>query len=137
MSSHISTVPLSAGILASQIGVDALIIGSGGISQVRRFQISTNGGEEPKWSPKGNELFYRNGQKWMKVDIGLGSSVTVGKPENLFEGPFVNVPGYSYDVGPGAQKFMVLLEAGAGSSSEVRIVLNWFNELRARLDKTQ
>jgi serine/threonine protein kinase/Tol biopolymer transport system component len=101
----------------------------------RRFQISTNGGEEPKWSPKGNELFYRNGQKWMKVDISLGSSVAVGKPENLFEGPFVNVPGYSYDVGPGAQKFLVLQEAGAGSASEIRIVFNWFNELRAQVSK--
>ncbi len=103
----------------------------------RRFQISTNGGEEPKWSPKGNELFYRNGQKWMKVDISLGSPVAVGKPENLFEGPFVNVPGYSYDVGPGAQKFLVLQEAGAGSSSEIRIVLNWFNELRAQMNNPQ
>jgi hypothetical protein len=57
----------------------------------------------------------------------------VGKPESLFEGPFVNVPGYSYDVGPGARKFLVLLEAGAGSASEIRIVLNWFDELKSRM----
>jgi serine/threonine-protein kinase len=102
-----------------------------------RLQISTEGGEEPIWSPQGNELFYRNGQKWMKVAIKLGSKVVVGKPEALFEGPFVNVPGYSYDVGPGARKFLVLLEAGAGSASEIRIVLNWFDELKSRMSKTR
>jgi len=98
-----------------------------------RLQISTEGGEEPIWSPKGDELFYRNGQKWMKVAVKLRSTVVVGKPESLFEGPFVNVPGYSYDVGPGARKFLVLLEAGAGSASEIRIVLNWFDELKSRM----
>src|SRR3972149_1341479 len=33
------------------------------------WQISTGGGQEPVWNPKGSELFYRNGSKIMAVDV--------------------------------------------------------------------
>ena len=34
-----------------------------------KWQISTDGGTEPVWNPNGRELFYRNGNKMMAVDI--------------------------------------------------------------------
>lgn len=37
-----------------------------------RWQISTAGGEEPRWSPDGRELYYRNNNLFMSVTVAAG-----------------------------------------------------------------
>ena len=37
----------------------------------RREKLSTGGGAEPIWSPKGDELFFRAGRKVMVVPVRL------------------------------------------------------------------
>ncbi|HLN57338.1 MAG TPA: protein kinase, partial [Thermoanaerobaculia bacterium] len=49
--------------------------GSGG-----RVQISTGGGTEPLWSPDGQELFFRNGDEFLAVEIGKGAVPEAGRP---------------------------------------------------------
>jgi serine/threonine-protein kinase len=94
-------------------------------------QISDDFGEEPVWSPKGDELFYRNGDKWMAVSISTEPEFTAGTPQVLFEGPFNNVPGISYDVAPDGQRFLVLQpEYDDSQIRELHVVLNWFDELK-------
>jgi serine/threonine protein kinase len=95
------------------------------------WQISTDFGEEPIWSPKGDELYYRNGDKWMVVSISTEPEFSAGKPQILFEGPYLNVPGLSYDVSPDGQRFLVLVPAHDDSAvKELHVVLNWFDELQ-------
>jgi Tol biopolymer transport system component len=55
------------------------------------WPISYDSGEEPIWSPKGDELFYRSGNKWMVASISTEPEFTVEKRQVLFEGPYVNV----------------------------------------------
>src|SRR5262249_2478072 len=53
-----------------------------------KWQISTEGGQSPAWSPKGNELFYRTGrsnENLMAVDIQTQPTFSAGKPRLLFE----------------------------------------------------
>ena len=71
-------------------------------------QISDDFGEEQIFSPNGDELFYRNGDKWMVVSISTEPEFKPGTPQVLFEGPYKNVPGLSYDVVPDGQRFLVL-----------------------------
>jgi serine/threonine-protein kinase len=97
-----------------------------------RRLVSTDGGEEPRWSARG-DLFYRNGQQWMAVAVAPGAAFSAGRPQALFEGPFPNVPGYSYDVTADGQRFLMAREAIAGRSREIRIVLNWFDDLKQRV----
>jgi serine/threonine-protein kinase len=100
-----------------------------------RRLVSTEGGEEPRWSARG-DLFYRNGQQWMAVAVTPGASGTAfsaSRPQTLFEGPFPNVPGYSYDVTSDGRRFLMAREAVTGRSREIRIVLNWFDELKQRV----
>jgi Tol biopolymer transport system component len=97
-----------------------------------RRLVSTEGGEEPRWSARG-DLFYRNGQQWMIVAVASGKTFSAGRPQPLFEGPFPNVPGYSYDVTADGQRFLMAREAIAGRSREIRIVLNWFEDLKQRV----
>ena len=57
-----------------------------------KWQVSTDGGSEVAWSPKGNELFYRTGarkEKMMVVDYQTQPTFSAGKPRLLFEGNYV------------------------------------------------
>jgi hypothetical protein len=54
-----------------------------------KWQVSTEGGTEPVWNPKGHELFYRSGNKLMAVEYEAQQSFSPGKLKELFEGPYV------------------------------------------------
>ena len=97
----------------------------------RVWQISDDFGEEPIWSPKGDELFYRDGDKWMVVSISTEPEFAAGTPQLLFEGPYHNIPGVSYDVTPDGQSFLMLQpEYDDSAVRELHVVLNWFDELK-------
>jgi serine/threonine-protein kinase len=99
-----------------------------------KWQISTEGGTEPVWNRNGRELFYRNGDKMMAVDITAQPNFTAGKPRVLFEGHYVPPPGTSpnYDVSPDGQRFLMIKPSDAGDAapSQINVVLNWFEELK-------
>jgi hypothetical protein len=103
-----------------------------GADRRQRRQVSTNGGEEPRWSSSG-ELFYRSGQVWMVVPVTYGAELSAGLPAVLFEGPYHNTPGLSYDVSPDGQRVLALREALPSDGRQIRIVENWFSEMRQRL----
>ena len=98
----------------------------------RVWQISYDLGEEPIWSTKGDELFYRSGDnKWMVVSISTETEFVAGTPQVLFEGPYSNVSGLSYDVAPDGQRFLVLQPQYDDSQvRELHVVTNWFEELK-------
>ncbi len=103
-----------------------------GTEDSERYLVSRGGGEEPRWSPRGNELFYRNGNRWMAVEITTDPEFSAGTPELVFEGGFANVPGSSYDVSPDGRRFLVLAEAEPATYTSIRVLLNWFEELKER-----
>jgi Tol biopolymer transport system component len=96
-----------------------------------KWQISTQGGVHQIWSRDGRELFYRNGNKWMVVAVSLEPEFKAGAPQLLFEGPFVQVGGSSYDVTPDGRRFLLLEPAGrdAAPVTHLNVVLNWFEEV--------
>lgn len=98
-----------------------------------QWQISTDGGEEPMWSPNGRELLYRKGFKWMTVGVRTSPEFSAEPPHLLFEGPYVNVPGVSYDVAPDGQHFLMLRGAEEGKTTQLKVVLNWFEELKEKV----
>jgi serine/threonine protein kinase/Tol biopolymer transport system component len=94
-----------------------------------QWQISNGGGEEPVWSRDGREIFYRNGTRWMVVAVKTGETFTAAPPRLLFSGPYVNVPGPSYDVGPDG-RFVLIEGPPEATVTRFNVVLNWFEELR-------
>jgi Tol biopolymer transport system component len=101
-----------------------------------KYQISTEGGSEPVWNPNGKELFYRNGDKMMAVDISTQSSFSVGKPQMLFEGQYEPTPATvpNYDVSPDGQRFLMIKSSEqTASSTQIVVVQNWFEELKRRV----
>jgi Tol biopolymer transport system component len=102
-----------------------------------KWQISTEGGTEPAWNRNGRELFYRNGDKMMAVDIVTQPSFAAGKPRMLFAGPYELSPATSpnYDVSADGQRFLMLkpAEASETAPTQINVVLNWFEELKRRV----
>lgn len=98
-----------------------------------KWQISTDGGSEPVWNPKGRELFYRSGQRMMAVDYTEQPEFSAGKPKVLFEGPYVPSPRSlaDYDVAPDGQRFLMLKNAEQ-KPGEINVVLNWTEELKQK-----
>ena len=94
-----------------------------------QWQISNGGGEEPVWSHDGKEIFYRNGTKWMVVNVKAGSDFSATPPRLLFTGPYVNVPGPSYDVGPDG-RFVLIEGPPEAPVTRFNVVLNWFDDLK-------
>jgi Tol biopolymer transport system component len=99
-------------------------------------QISTGGGEEPVWSRDGKEIFYRNGTKWMVVDVKAAAEFSATPPRLLFTGPYVNVPGPSYDVGPDG-RFVLIEGPPEAPVTHLNVVLNWFDELNRLVPRTK
>jgi Tol biopolymer transport system component len=69
-----------------------------------RVKISSDGGAEPVWTRGGRELFYREGNRFLAVDIQTEPNLSAGIPRVLFTGDFL--PGgredrpFGYDVSP-------------------------------------
>jgi eukaryotic-like serine/threonine-protein kinase len=102
-----------------------------------KWQISTDGGNEPAWNRNGRELFYRSGNKMMAVDVTTQPTFSPGKPKVLFEGQYVAVQpgltGTAYDVSADGQRFLMVKETEASvSATQINVVLNWFEELKRR-----
>jgi Tol biopolymer transport system component len=101
-----------------------------------KWQISTEGGTEPMWNPKGRELFFRSGQKMMAVDYSAQPAFSADKPRMLFEGPYLPTPRSfpDYDVSPDGQRFLMLrAPEQAQAAAPINVVLNWFEELKQKV----
>src|SRR5436190_1014417 len=65
------------------------------------IQVSNGGGEEPVWTHSGRQVIYRNGNKWWMVDvITTDGKIKPATPRLLFEGPYLNCRGPSFDIAP-------------------------------------
>ena len=99
-----------------------------------KLQISVDGGTEPAWNPTGRELFFRDGDKMMVVEIALQPTLTASKPRVLFEGQFLASPATkpNYDVSRDGQRFLMVKAGAAGEAAptQINVVFNWFEELK-------
>ena len=53
-----------------------------------RWQISTVGGEQPRWVRNGKEIVYRNGTRMMSATVQMQPGFTASKPVELFDRKF-------------------------------------------------
>ncbi len=122
-----------------EVYVSPYPVGAGG-----KRRITTDGGGRLVWSRNGRELFYEDdGQIWV-VEMTREPTLTWGNPVPLFStSAFASMgsPGrVNYDVTADGQRFVVTVPAQgltgpdeAAGFRQVHIVLNWFEELKARV----
>jgi hypothetical protein len=111
-------------------------------------QISQGGGEEPRWHPNGKEIVYRSvqgsfpkqnsdrwGTQWLSVKLEFEPEFQASSPEVLFEGPYINVGGYSWDISNDGERFLLIenVEHQSEPVTELVIVSNFFDMLREKV----
>jgi Tol biopolymer transport system component len=101
-----------------------------------KWQISVNGGVEPKWREDGKELFYlAPDRSLMAVSVRTGVTVEPGPPTRLFQTLMSNVPigGYTrnqYVVGAKGQRFLINQTTGTAYPAPITVLVNWPARLR-------
>ena len=102
-----------------------------------KWQISTEGGNEPVWPRKSRELFYRQGNAIMAVDVNTAPTFSAGQPRRLFDRKdYVKSNSFfaNYDVTPDGQRFIMIKTVhDAAQPTQISVVLNWFEELKRRV----
>jgi serine/threonine protein kinase/Tol biopolymer transport system component len=99
------------------------------------YQVSVEGGRQPKWSRDGRELVYRSGRRMLAVTVKTASAFSAGKPRVLFEGDYVSsgLLGLDYDLAPDGRFLMVKPSADEQTPARVRVVVNWIDEVKQRV----
>jgi Tol biopolymer transport system component len=89
----------------------------------RRVPVSTEGGTHPRWNPNGKELFYRNGNRMLGVDVSTTPSLTLSRPRVLFDQRYVfgGQTVANYDVSPDGQRFVMVKDDSA--SGRINLVV--------------
>ena len=96
-----------------------------------RKPVSTEGGTHPRWNRNGKELFYRNGNKMMVVDVSTTPDLGLSRPRILFEQRYAFGSAQTvanYDVSPDGERFVMVKDDSA--SGRINVVLNWLEELK-------
>jgi dipeptidyl aminopeptidase/acylaminoacyl peptidase len=98
----------------------------------QKRQVSVDGGIEPLWDKAA--LFYRNGDLIMAVDAGPGANPTLAKPRRVLEASFkgtTSTPGgRRFAPLSGGSRFVAWSSGTRQPIREVRLLLNWFDELQ-------
>jgi Tol biopolymer transport system component len=104
-----------------------------------RWDISANGGIQPRWRGDGKELFYLGLDGTMmavEVETGSGDAFEFGPPSALFQ-TGIGIPGipqeYFYDVAADGQRFLVNVHSPGQSASAtpaetttpIHVIVNW------------
>ena len=97
-----------------------------------RWQVSTNGGTEASWALDGRELFYREGDKMMRVELAATSAFAYKPPQVLFEGRYDTHRNRNYDVARDG-RFLMVKDVTPPNQASARkhlvLVQNWLEEL--------
>jgi eukaryotic-like serine/threonine-protein kinase len=102
-----------------------------------KWQVSTGGGQEPRWRRDGNELFYLSPDgKLMAVPVVPKGSFEAGPPSALFQThrrqPLSSQDFFSYDVSGDGQKFLVATEMDEGTPAPLSVLLDWASEVEKK-----
>jgi serine/threonine-protein kinase len=99
-------------------------------------------GRDPIWSQDGKEiLFWQGGGEFVVSSVSTHTSFTFGRPQPLPTGFLFGRPGpTNYDIAPDGRRFIGVVDAerdqtGSSAAPKIQIVINWFEELKARAPK--
>jgi eukaryotic-like serine/threonine-protein kinase len=121
--------------LSDESGRDEVFVRELG-GERRTIQVSSNGSAgAPRWSPQGDELFYRTGEALFAVARTPDGRFSFADPQPLFtfaETGIDRLQG-SFDVTPDGKGFIVTRDVTDEATRAIlTIVTNWFSEFEKR-----
>jgi len=94
-----------------------------------KWQVSTGGGDQPRWRSDGRELFYVGAdRRLVAVEVkASASSFEAGPPRRLLDVRITGKdgPGWQYDVAADGQRFLVNHLSEESARSATTVVVNW------------
>jgi serine/threonine protein kinase len=95
-----------------------------------KWQISTGGGEQPRWRGDGKELFFLSSDsKMMAVPVTTGATFDAGIPVALFQAtprqPISLNDRFVYDVTRDGQRFLINTPVKQAETTPMSVILNW------------
>ena len=107
--------------------------------------VSVDGGREPVWSPNGTAIYYRSldGNRVMRASVTSEGGFRAETPQLVIEGNWAVSSGEApwsrrWDVHPDGDRFVLVRRLGPEvvdadtPGLPIRVVVNWFEELRER-----
>ena len=102
-----------------------------------KWQISSGGGEQPRWRGDGKELFYLSSDgKVMATPVSTGTNFDAGASVALFQANPRELVATSehivYDVSKDGQRFLINTQAKNADTRPMSVVLNWEVEFKKK-----
>ncbi len=100
-----------------------------------KIRVSSDGGSEPAWAPKGGEIFYRSADAMMAAPIRTQPDLSVGTARALFPDRYDRWGredgSRDYDVAPDGKRFLVIKnqEPSQQPVTQLNLIANWPAEL--------
>ncbi|MBT8400051.1 MAG: serine/threonine-protein kinase [Rhodothermia bacterium] len=114
--------------VSNELGAAEVFVASHPYSGAK-WRVSTDGGVMPVWSPDGKTIYYYSGNRVMAAAVETTPAFRrVGVPKIVFERSNV----LDLDLHPDGDRFLLLVRAttGTDTGARVRVVENWFEELK-------
>ncbi len=85
-------------------------------------------------APSGRELFYRNANQMLAVEIETEKGLRAGRPRVLFEKEFEFAGIFrNYDISPDGERFLMVQIPASTGRGQLEIVFNWFEDVERRV----
>jgi eukaryotic-like serine/threonine-protein kinase len=99
-----------------------------------KWQVSSGGGQEPRWRQDGKELYYVSQDgKIMAVPVKSSASFEAGSPVPLFQThrrqPISSQDVFSYDVSADGKKFLIITKMDEASAAPLSVLFNWASQM--------
>ncbi|NNF13393.1 MAG: protein kinase [Gemmatimonadetes bacterium] len=109
-----------------------------------RWQVSVNGGRQPRWANSGREIFFQGPNlEMMVVNVDASSGFRASEPRELFQSEpgwiWGDISGLRFEVSADDQSFLIAREAPRPGGEEAEgeptavLVNNFHQELKTRL----
>jgi len=99
-----------------------------------KWQVSNNGGNEPRWTRNGRELVYQSGDQLMAASYTVKGDTFVPEKPRVW---IAKLGGTEWDLAPDGKRVVVVTPMKSAEAPkqehEVVLLLNFFDELRRRV----
>jgi Tol biopolymer transport system component/tRNA A-37 threonylcarbamoyl transferase component Bud32 len=97
------------------------------------IKLSRGEGDIPRSTPAGDAIYFRDRQRFYRVEVTGDPPNSFSEPELYLEGDFLNVPGSELEVHPDGRRLLLLEGPGEQTTTRLNFIQNWRRILEARL----